>query len=59
MRHRLPDGSLSGIHACKLVPASVVAQVIGPLLERPYETQDGLECCYAQPALTPTQISRG
>jgi hypothetical protein len=41
-----PDGSLSGIHACELVPASVVSQVLGPLLERPYETSDGLECFY-------------
>ena len=41
-----PDSSLSGIHACQLVPASVVARVLGPLLERPYQTQDGLECFY-------------
>lgn len=40
------DGSLSGIHACKLVPASVVTQVLGSLLEPPYETKDGLECFY-------------
>jgi len=32
------DSSLSGVHACGLVPASVVAQVLGPLLERPHET---------------------
>jgi hypothetical protein len=41
-----PDQSLSGMHACKLVPASVVATVLGPLLDKPYETQDGLECFY-------------
>lgn len=41
-----PDQSLKGMHACKLVPASVAAQVLGPLLERPYETQDGLSCFY-------------
>src|SRR5690242_10887367 len=40
------DSSLSGVHACGLVPASVVARVLGPLLERPYETQDGLKCFY-------------
>ncbi len=39
-----PDKSLSGMHACKLVSASVVTQVLGSLLEEPYETPDGLEC---------------
>jgi hypothetical protein len=38
--------SVSGLHACRLVPASVVAQVLGALLERPYETSDGRECFY-------------
>lgn len=28
------------------MPASVVTRVLGPLLERPYETKDGLECFY-------------
>lgn len=41
-----PDKSLSGMHACKLVAASVVTQVLGPLLEKPYETKDGLDCFY-------------
>jgi hypothetical protein len=34
------------MHACKLVAASVVTQVLGPLLEKPYETRDGLDCFY-------------
>jgi hypothetical protein len=42
----VPDSSLAGIHACQLVAANVVAQVLGALLERPYETSDGLECFY-------------
>jgi len=42
----VPDSSLSGMHACQLVSASVVTQVLGALLERPYETSDGLECFY-------------
>jgi hypothetical protein len=40
------DQSISGLHACRLVPASVVTQVLGALLERPYETSDGRECFY-------------
>ena len=41
-----PDQSLKGMHACKLVSASLVTAVLGHLLEKPYETQDGLECFY-------------
>lgn len=41
-----PDQSVSGLHACRLVPASVVSRVLGALLERPYETSDGRECFY-------------
>jgi hypothetical protein len=41
-----PDASLAGVHACKLVPATVVARVIGPLLERPYESPQGRDCFY-------------
>jgi hypothetical protein len=41
-----PNSSLAGLHACRLVPASVVAQVLGGLLEKPYETSDGLDCFY-------------
>lgn len=40
------DASLSGMHACSLVSASIVARVLGPLLDKPYETQDGLDCFY-------------
>jgi hypothetical protein len=40
------DQSVSGLHACRLVPASVVTQVLGALLERPYETADGRMCFY-------------
>lgn len=49
----VPDSSLAGIHACKLVPASVVSQVLGPLLERPAETSNGKDCFYN------TEISAG
>jgi len=42
----VPNRSLTGIHACQLVSSSVEAQVLGPLLDRPYETSDGLECFY-------------
>jgi hypothetical protein len=45
------DRSLSGIHACSLVPASVVAQVLGTLSEP--ASGDGLLCFYN------TQISAG
>jgi hypothetical protein len=38
------DRSLSGIHACSLVPASVVTQVLGALSEPP--SGDGLLCVY-------------
>ena len=38
------DRSLSGIHACSLVPTSVVAQVIGALSEPP--SGNGLLCIY-------------
>jgi hypothetical protein len=40
------DRSLSGIHACSLVPASVVAQVLGALSEPPAAPGDGLSCFY-------------
>ena len=40
------DRSLSGIHACSLVPASVVAQVLGALSEPPAGPGDGLSCFY-------------
>ena len=45
------DRSLSGIHACSLVPASVVAQVLGALSEP--ASGDGLSCFYN------TQLSSG
>jgi hypothetical protein len=45
------DRSLSGIHACSLVPASVVAQVLGALSEPP--SGGGLLCIYN------TQLSAG
>jgi hypothetical protein len=45
------DRSLSGIHACSLVPKSVVAQVLGALSEPP--SGDGLLCIYN------TQLSAG
>ncbi len=45
--------SLSGIHACSLVPASVVAQVLGTLSEPPAAPGDGLSCFYN------TQLSAG
>lgn len=45
------DRSLSGIHACSLVPASVVAQVLGTLSEP--ASGDGLTCFYN------TQLSAG
>jgi hypothetical protein len=38
--------SLAGMHACRLVTASVVTQMVGEPLERPYETSDGLACFY-------------
>ena len=38
------DRSLSGIHACSLVPAGVVAQVLGALSEPP--SGNGLLCIY-------------
>ena len=47
------DRSLSGIHACSLVPASVVAQVLGTLSEPPAAPGDGLSCFYN------TQLSAG
>jgi hypothetical protein len=47
------DRSLSGIHACSLVPASVVAQVLGALSEPPAAPGDGLSCFYN------TQLSAG
>jgi hypothetical protein len=40
------DRSLSGIHVCSLVPASVVAQVLGTLSEPPAAPGDGLSCFY-------------
>jgi hypothetical protein len=40
------DRSLSGIHACSLVPASVVTQVLGALSEPPAAPGDGLSCFY-------------
>jgi len=45
------DRSLSGIHACSLVPKTVVAQVLGALSEPP--SGDGLLCIYN------TQLSAG
>ena len=39
------DRSLSGIHVCSLVPASVVTQVLGALSEPP-SGPDGLLCFY-------------
>jgi hypothetical protein len=45
------DRSLAGIHACSLVPASVVAQVLGSLSEP--ASGDGLLCFYN------TQVSAG
>jgi hypothetical protein len=45
------DRGLSGIHACSLVPASVVAQVLGALSGPP--SGDGLLCIYN------TQLSAG
>jgi hypothetical protein len=45
------DRSLSGIHACSLVPASVVANVLGSLSEP--ASGDGLLCIYN------TQLSAG
>jgi hypothetical protein len=47
------DRSLSGIHACSLVPARVVAQVLGGLSEPPAAPGDGLSCFYN------TQLSAG
>lgn len=40
------DRSLSGIRVCLLVPASVVAQVLGALSEPPAAPGDGLSCFY-------------
>jgi hypothetical protein len=37
--------TLSGIHACSLVPASVVAQALGALVQPPFGGH-GLECFY-------------
>jgi hypothetical protein len=34
------------VRACGLVPASVVAKVLGALLERPYQSPDGRDCFY-------------
>jgi hypothetical protein len=45
------DSKLAGIHACSLVPASVVAQVLGSLSEP--ASGDGLLCFYN------TQLSAG
>ena len=41
-----PDASLAGVHACGLVPAAVVAKVLGGLLDRPYQSPDGRDCFY-------------
>ena len=40
------DRSLTGMHACQLVPANVVTQIVGQPLQRPYETSNGLQCIY-------------
>jgi hypothetical protein len=44
------DASVTGMHACKLVDASVIRSVIGPLFRPPYEAPSGLECFY-EPAV--------
>ena len=44
------DASLTGVHACKLIDATVIRSVIGPLFRAPYEVPDGLECFY-EPAV--------
>jgi hypothetical protein len=41
-----PDASLAGVHACSLIPAPVVARILGPLLDKPYQSPDGLDCFY-------------
>ncbi|HEX6523911.1 MAG TPA: DUF3558 family protein [Streptosporangiaceae bacterium] len=42
------DASLSGIHACKLISASVVRSALGTLNSPPAETRSGLYCLYEQ-----------
>ena len=42
------DASLSGIHACKLITASVVRSALGALNTPPAETRSGLYCLYEQ-----------
>ena len=41
-----PDASLAGIHACRLVPAAVVTQVLGQLASPAFESPGGLACFY-------------
>ena len=40
------DRSLTGIHACTLIPAAMIAQTLGQLEEPPTESPDGLTCFY-------------
>jgi hypothetical protein len=42
------DASLAGIHACKLISASVVRSALGTLNAPPGETNSGLYCLYEQ-----------
>ncbi|MBV9446660.1 MAG: DUF3558 family protein [Streptosporangiaceae bacterium] len=42
------DASLSGIHACKLISASVVQSALGTLSSPPAEDHGGLYCLYEQ-----------
>lgn len=42
------DASLAGIHACKLISASVVRSALGSLSSPPAETASGLHCLYEQ-----------
>lgn len=42
------DASLSGIHACKLISASVVQSALGKLNSPPAETSSGTYCLYEQ-----------
>jgi hypothetical protein len=40
------DGSLTGVHACELIPAAARNRVLGRLNQPPFESSDGLVCFY-------------